>query len=1038
MLGLQDSSRTDGALPSKTYRCMACAATFPMLSSLLVHQASHASDASPLDELQPSLSSPEPSCTSCGVVFATTALLDLHHCSSLPLPASPTNFLCTCGEQFQHYSALLDHKKLHTEGQALQEADESSERQEEKRETEVGAASSLPDQTDPTPSTDKDGGLLPSSTQDAPDMRLIPLLATDGTSSEAAPREVFSALASPQSGYNSNPLVVGQSPPTSVSEPAGFGTLPAFTMSQDPSLNFGLVMGSLPPSSVPSSSSSFPVSHRQSQLQSQKKTLKKVLLSEFMKCLPPAQLSWNCDKGLAVSKKTMSAAAAPALTQKTSVSQLRRLLSKSASQRKASCQASAILNMISSHKPPTKRDRRVICMNKTFLPVVALVTRQKLVGFGREDVGRHQCGRCRRIFQDVDSLILHHTVHRKERVYGCRRCAQLLISRGVAVGDHVCPLASSLSSQVSPAFSVGNVLPSASSTQPHPNQQQGIMGKPFSVLQGSSSSRRSARIYHCSVCRHDYTRLYNLKKHRCPGMAFLQEANRTHPVPMKTNTKRKLPLFGKPNEITGDELLLMSKSVGVGTDGPPGIKLEAADAFDGFAGSVTGVSSCSPKSFPPFLPKSTPKALEFAANGGSDVIALDHASVPPDDLGRDRDMVGGGDELRHGGGGQWTMPIDDSEIDKLIEAEDHDDSDDITESIAEDSIDSTQNHSRGNQMFQAGGKCFSCNHCGRGYTRHFTLQQHLKKCHPGLRAPVQQHFKKHLKVSKDVGEKQRFSCLRCGRSFSYRDTLVLHQKSCLGLNSKGKGSSANTGAKKSNVLAGQAHAVKQGRLFVLPPSPQGKGTSTESKNPATGGDWGIMSLPSVLPRRVTCECGAGFTCPRLLFEHLQSHAQESYICPDCGETLQSWLVFEAHLRTHQRTTCQKCNQTFRHRYSLQRHLSRNRCPGEPIDKKKHGCPLCKMTLPSAHALKRHQQNSTCKPSRKLIRCPVCTYAFGSLEGLQKHLISHTHPNAFRCQLCQRSYPSLRSLKDHRRKVHRVLIQAAKSPSQEPAGVVSLV
>uniref|UniRef100_A0AAV2MDR3 C2H2-type domain-containing protein n=1 Tax=Knipowitschia caucasica TaxID=637954 RepID=A0AAV2MDR3_KNICA len=50
--------------------------------------------------------------------------------------------------------------------------------------------------------------------------------------------------------------------------------------------------------------------------------------------------------------------------------------------------------------------------------------------------------------------------------------------------------------------------------------------------------------------------------------------------------------------------------------------------------------------------------------------------------------------------------------------------------------------------------------------------------------------------------------------------------------------------------------------------------------------------------RVTCECGMGFTSPKLLLEHLQKHAQESYTCPTCGVTVNSWADYEIHLQLH--------------------------------------------------------------------------------------------------------------------------------------------
>ncbi len=105
MLGLQETMSTGSP---KTYSCVACSATFHNLASLLVHQASHASEISQQPE------SALPTCVSCGSSFASKDLLEKHHCVMLPTPASPVHtYICDCGEEFSGLTALEDHKKQH-------------------------------------------------------------------------------------------------------------------------------------------------------------------------------------------------------------------------------------------------------------------------------------------------------------------------------------------------------------------------------------------------------------------------------------------------------------------------------------------------------------------------------------------------------------------------------------------------------------------------------------------------------------------------------------------------------------------------------------------------------------------------------------------------------------------------------------------------------------------------------------------------------------------------------------------------------------
>lgn len=78
----------------------------------------------------------------------------------------------------------------------------------------------------------------------------------------------------------------------------------------------------------------------------------------------------------------------------------------------------------------------------------------------------------------------------------------------------------------------------------------------------------------------------------------------------------------------------------------------------------------------------------------------------------------------------------------------------------------------------------------------------------------------------------------------------------------------------------------------------------------------------------------------------------------------------------------------------------------------------------------------CKPAFKPMRCPVCVRWFGTVEGLQKHLVAHNDPSSFPCEFCTRTYLTLKSLKDHKRKVHRSeMIKAALPPAALPDAAV---
>ncbi|XP_068614607.1 zinc finger protein 345 [Brachionichthys hirsutus] len=400
--------------------------------------------------------------------------------------------------------------------------------------------------------------------------------------------------------------------------------------------------------------------------------------------------------------------------------------------------------------------------------------------------------------------------------------------------------------------------------------------------------------------------------------------------------------------------------------------------------------------------------------------------------------------------GQWTMPLD-GEMEELGSVEKTDDGIEVSESL---SLKNEEAVSPGLRYFVSDGvKRFPCTRCQKTYSRPSTLRRHLRLCgfRPrglGTVTPSASQGAKPLKAT-------LFPCFVCGKTFNRKDNMVTHRNKC---------QLRQTKAKMDREAAQRSES----------------GGATDGQSPENdGGNWGIMSLPSVLPRRVTCECGAGFTSPSLLLEHLQKHARESYTCPTCGETVNSWADYEVHLQIHmrprhqllkgmraqrsqplllrfeqqqqpqsvqkqivkadqypnqirrkQRIACARCCNTFASRCSLRRHLSENRCKGlRPTNPPKtYRCSHCSSDFPNTISLLFHQRSGTCKPTIKPVRCPVCLRWFGTVDNLQKHLLTHKQTESYRCDVCQGTYLSLKSLKNHRRRIHRILVGNAQSKS----------
>ncbi|XP_042596915.1 zinc finger protein 521-like [Cyprinus carpio] len=1054
MLGLQETMSTGSP---KTYSCVACSATFHNLASLLVHQASHASDISP----QPD--SALPTCVSCGSLFASKDLLEKHHCAMSPTQASPVHtYICDCGEEFSELTALEHHKKQHGS--------------EDKVKSDLESIPVVPDsKTDSSrPVSDQVfHSLSPSPSNEKPLAKSPPTSNTDikeNKSNESA--DMDSNKSADMNGNESADMDGNESDGMNKSnESADMDSNKSADMNgnkfADMDSNESADMDGNESADMDSNilkpSESHPVVEEQVQLPEQdsdalitskvvnhsvqdnekspessedsaafnKNSILKMLASAYMSHRQPVQMK---QRNLPPRKASPRAPMQPAIT--LTIPKPKPLENQSKIKKD-----NTVVGVKTAKMLPKKS--KIISVTQTLCPVVVLETRQKL--FGRDNVeGRHQCRLCRRVFQDVDTLIMHHALHKKERVKFCLCCQQFVITVISVPESHVCY----------DGFS---------------RKHEPLMGK-MSLKPVSPTAQQAEKMFYCSLCKRGYTRMRSLKKHNCPCKASLKLLTT---VGTSGNVKlqnleecNRAVLNSKTNQMSTQHI-----DIGVGTES---IKIEEQNTeFPIGKKDQTGLKMQLKDQLNP------PKTLESVfASVSNSKPTKNSVEVPANIVEVKQEET---DKLVEK---QWTMPLEDAEIDVLIDVDQKDsDEDDLTDVVgddcdeAEDVVivepheDKEMKSALPSNGFQVhvtnkGLKRFVCNGCQRSYSRLFTLKEHLRMCE--ARELKQQNFTS----SNTAGPIKRFPCPQCGKFFSRKDNMNMHRKKCH--------PATNNDSVVSNRTVEPKTPVSQENLFVLSPSTENQAVRQESTpNTSSNRNWGIMSLPSVLPRRVTCECGASFTCPRLLFEHLQQHAQESYICPHCGESLQSWMDFEAHQQLHQSQsspseqraaqqqphsfshalpsraltrpqqspgfsernikaqlpgllapqhlnnrpfpealTCHKCKKNFSLRRNLLRHI-RLRCTGETAGQKKHTCSRCGTTFQSPLMLKVHIQSNTCKPAFKPIRCPVCVRWFSCLDGLKRHLVSHSRQSVLTCQICDQNFPTPQALEEHKRNVHRL-------------------
>lgn len=1012
MLGLQGNTTSP-----KVYRCVACSATFSGLASLLVHQASHAGALSKI----PGATRNQPSINPQETLRQRKDSSSQHAAPPTLLPEGPATsfYICDCGEEFHDFGLMLEHKRSHVSPIHQQQTLDNKSVQASKAECDKV----LPDQhesVNPPVTQPVLGGLGCSSTSRMPAIELPTSTDQKADSSQ----EDGVAIATTHQGQ----CKPHQDPKEKELEKmSSIKPLPGAKNDTSLQNKTNSVLGSIQGERAP-----------------QNNTLMKLLASAYMKRLPHLQVQNQNNKTVIPKQESIPVDITPG--EKTEVSpikdlsiaQLRRLLTKPGIKTKAP----SIGRILESSK------KRIVSLTKTFSPVVLLETRQKLMdpnSTGKE--GRYQCGRCRRVFQNLDRLTEHHFLHKKERIKCCRRCKQLIIGKLPFTDNHVCPQPAGKAMLQSSSLS--SKLPFAKKLEPF------------------HSLNHTKKLFFCPLCKHSYSRRYNLKTHKCQGPRSSLTLHTNPSVQkvlfLRSSSKANTDMDAQDGSqisknVDGSQI---SKNVSVGTEITGHIKEEVT--LPNSEQSAVSELAWSPPAqrFLPFCPKTSTEQQhkDPPASGTSPPKGDDGSWDTAADKNEDTDE------------GQWTMPLDD-EMEMLSSAGCADS--DKGKAVKTEHTETA--HTSLRFFVRDGVKRYPCNRCQKTYSRQSTLRRHLRLCgfRPHGLGTTSQSGKVGAFPLTTNNMRPMFDCFVCGKTFNRKDNMMVHRKRC---------------QSQRTIQAGMERGtVDRG---TLQPSLSGSAAESQAQED-DGGNWGIMSLPSVLPRRVTCECGMGFTSPRLLLEHLQKHAQESYTCPTCGETVNSWADYEVHLQIHmhphnqllkglqpqrsqplllrfrqqspqqqpaqpghqalhhppqkqpssvqlpnsdknqQRVACTRCGNTFSGRCSLRKHISLNRCKGGRVanPQKNYHCSHCNTDFPNTISLIFHQRSGVCKPTIKPVRCPLCVRWFGTVDDLQKHLVAHKQSESYRCDVCQGTYPNLKSLKNHRRRIHRILVGSSMPTAEQ--------
>ncbi|XP_023220357.1 zinc finger protein 28 homolog [Centruroides sculpturatus] len=148
-------------------------------------------------------------------------------------------------------------------------------------------------------------------------------------------------------------------------------------------------------------------------------------------------------------------------------------------------------------------------------------------------------------------------------------------------------------------------------------------------------------------------------------------------------------------------------------------------------------------------------------------------------------------------------------------------------------------------------------------------------------------------------------------------------------------------------------------------------------------------------KRLTCDmCRKQFTRIYSLKTHKLIHSNEKkFKCEECDYSTGVKSDFRKHQNKHSRKEvykCSYCNRSTIWKQSLDKHILRKhwkqsniseKLPQRFLDLKKYRCELCQKYFPSPFALKHHERIHT---GKKPFQCDYCFRRFTRQKNLNKH------------------------------------------------------
>jgi len=165
------------------------------------------------------------------------------------------------------------------------------------------------------------------------------------------------------------------------------------------------------------------------------------------------------------------------------------------------------------------------------------------------------------------------------------------------------------------------------------------------------------------------------------------------------------------------------------------------------------------------------------------------------------------------------------------------------------------------------------------------------------------------------------------------------------------------------------------------------------------------------------QCHKNFTSFRTYMFHTKNNCEtKDFMCHICSQSFKDVKYLANHLSYVHSTArpykCTKCDKSYKRRPELRMHMQTH------ADTMEYSCEKCGKAFHRKRNLKVHM-NTHLSEAEKRYACHVCTHRFSKKSFLVNHLTTHSSFRKFACEICGSQVKTKDSLKQHRKRVHKL-------------------